>query len=92
MFWRFVPELFETTDWEQALADEGIAASSNSLEQAWKQELAGILSDAGLSMPEKNARQFGSRHDGHHSEHLGLMLCEMQFLQRAYPTTAGAAW
>ncbi|MBL4836786.1 MAG: phenylacetate-CoA oxygenase subunit PaaC [Kordiimonadaceae bacterium] len=92
MLWRFVPELFETVCWEQTLADDGIAVASGTLQDAWEAEVTLILTQANLSVPKGDAHQFGSRHDGHHTEHLGTLLCELQFLQRSYPTASGAVW
>lgn len=90
--WRFVPELFETTDEEQALADKGIAVASKDIESEWSEAMDAIFEAAGLTRPETTGRLIGSRHNGHHSEHLGHILCEMQFLQRAYPSASGARW
>lgn len=90
--WRFVAELFETPDWERDLADKGIAVASEDIREEWDQQIADLFEAAGLTRPESTGRVIGSRHNGHHSEHLGHLLCEMQFLQRAYPSTAGNVW
>lgn len=90
--WRFVPELFETTEGELALADNGIAVASKDIEAEWSEAMDTILETAGLKRPETTGRLIGSRHDGHHSEHLGHILCEMQYLQRVYPAASGARW
>ncbi len=91
--WRFVPELFETTGWEQALADKGVAVASSEIRDEWDTVLDEVLEAADLDRPgDSNGRVVASRHDGHHSEHLGHLLCEMQFLQRAYPSAQGAKW
>lgn len=90
--WRFVPELFETVASEQALAGDGVAVASVDLRAPWEADLDQVLEQAGLVKPEGTGRLMGSRHNGHHSEHLGMLLCELQYLQRAYPTSAGANW
>jgi len=90
--WRFMPELFETADHEQALADKGIAVASSDLEELWLAKMNEIFAETGLTKPETTGRLMGSRHNGHHTEHLGHILCELQFLQRAYPTAQGANW
>ncbi|GHF11007.1 phenylacetic acid degradation protein [Kordiimonas sediminis] len=91
--WRFVPELFETTAWEQELADKGIAVASKDIEAEWTEVISAILAEADITMADTaGKRVIGSRHDGHHTEHLGHILAEMQFLQRAYPTAQGATW
>lgn len=90
--WRFVPELFETANHEQELADKGVAVASSDLEAEWTENMDGVLAEAGIAKPETSGRLLGSRHDGHHTEHLGHMLCELQYLQRVYPTAHGATW
>ena len=53
-----------------------------------EREVGACLSESTLSMPEITMPMSGGR-TGLHSEHLGYLLAEMQFLQRAYP---GATW
>jgi ring-1,2-phenylacetyl-CoA epoxidase subunit PaaC len=48
-----------------------------------------ILTEATLTMPSPDAWMQRGGKTGRHSEHLGFILAEMQFLQRAYP---GAEW
>jgi len=74
--WRFVDELFDPVDGAPALRTE------------WDARIAGTLRAASLDLPKARRGVMGGR-AGHHSEHLGHLLCEMQFLQRAYP---GASW
>lgn len=90
--WRFVPELFETPAWESELADKGIAVASKDIEAEWTEIMDVILDEAGIKKPETAGRLLGSRHDGHHTEHLGHILCELQYLQRVYPAKQGAKW
>jgi len=92
MLWRFVPELFETVSWEQDLADKGLVVASSDIRDTWDSEMQEILGQAELTLPEGTGRLMGSRHNGHHSEHLGMLLCELQYMQRAYPTSDGAVW
>ncbi len=54
----------------------------------WDETVAMVLAKATLTRPEDGWMQSGGRH-GRHSEHLGYILAELQFLQRAYP---GAKW
>ena len=76
--WRFTGELFD--DAEVSLAPSGCAA----LKPAWDARVDAVLSDAGLSRPAEVRPVLGGR-AGRHSEHLGHLLTDMQFLQRAYP-------
>ena len=86
--WPFVGELFETDPIERALRERGIAADPAKLRPQWDRTIDDVLSEATLVRPADGWMQSGGR-NGRHSEHLGHMLAEMQFLQRAYP---GATW
>ena len=59
-----------------------------SLRDTWNATVNGILARATLERPPDGWMQSGGR-DGRHTEHLGHLLAEMQFLQRTYP---GATW
>ena len=86
--WRFTGELFEADDIDLALSGEGIAVDPRTLRDAWEAEIMAGLKDAALTVPEEAAYRSGGR-QGLHTEHLGPMLAEMQYLQRVYP---GQQW
>jgi ring-1,2-phenylacetyl-CoA epoxidase subunit PaaC len=86
--WPFTGEMFEVDASVAALAAEGIAADPALLRAEWDQTAAAALAAATLARPADCWMQSGGRH-GRHSEHLGYILAELQFLQRAYP---GAKW
>lgn len=86
--WRFTGELFEADALDLALSEQGIGVDPRLLRQPWQQEVASTLSEAGLRMPKEAAFRQGGK-QGLHTEHLGPMLAEMQYLQRAYP---GSQW
>ena len=86
--WRYTGELFITDEVEQRLVQAKIAVDASSLESPWREQVMDILSRSGMSVPEVKWMQRGGR-AGRHTEHLGLMLAEMQVLQRQHP---GAAW
>jgi ring-1,2-phenylacetyl-CoA epoxidase subunit PaaC len=82
--WRFVPELFEVDDSLQAAIDAGIAADPRGFEADYRATIAAVLAEANLEAPAEQRPILGGRR-GHHSEHLGHLLAEMQFLPRTYP-------
>jgi ring-1,2-phenylacetyl-CoA epoxidase subunit PaaC len=86
--WPFTAEMFEMTEGEKELAEAEIAVARPPLRAAWNPTLDDILSRETLERPADGWGQSGGR-TGRHTEHLGHMLAEMQFLQRAYP---GATW
>lgn len=70
------------------LADTGVAPRPESLRPGWETVVRCVLSDATLKVPAGTYAHKGGKR-GIHTEHLGFILAEMQFLQRAYP---GATW
>jgi len=82
--WMYTGELFESDEIEENLSAIGIAPDASALKGAWKTYITDILSEAKLQIPEDAYMQTGSR-EGIHTEHLGFILSDMQYLQRAYP-------
>jgi ring-1,2-phenylacetyl-CoA epoxidase subunit PaaC len=80
--------MFECDAAEQTLVAQGVATDPASLRAEWQRSVDAVLAEATLAKPAAPWMQSGGR-NGRHSEHLGHLLAEMQFLQRAYP---GAAW
>ena len=86
--WPYTAEMFETDQIERALIDAGVAIDPASLRATWDKTLDHVLSEATLERPRDGYMQSGGR-TGRHSEHLGHILAELQFVPRAYP---GASW
>lgn len=86
--WRFGDELFEVDSLVEPLIASGVAADVRALRGEWDARIARTLAEATLEVPKPWRAARGGR-IGHHSEHLGHILSEMQFLPRAYP---GAQW
>ena len=86
--WRFTTELFEEDALEREMASCGIAPPLEEVRTAWSKSLDEILAEATLERPRDVPYSwFGKR--GEHSEHLGYILTEMQYLPRTHP---GARW
>jgi ring-1,2-phenylacetyl-CoA epoxidase subunit PaaC len=86
--WPYTGELFAEDDVDRAMADRGIAPRLTEVQKGWMSRIDALLAEATLERPhDRPYSWFGKR--GHHSEHLGYMLAEMQYLQRTYP---GARW
>jgi len=86
--WGYAAELFEMPAAEQHLADAGIAVDRAALKPGWTATMQNVLQEATLEVPA-GGWSIGGGRDGMHTEHLGYLLAEMQFLQRAYP---GLTW
>ena len=84
----FVGELFYMPDWEKSLVDISIAVDRESLKSEWDQYVQKFLAKSNIDFSESELKIGGGR-DGIHTEFLGHLLSEMQFLQRAYP---GLEW
>ena len=82
--WMWTGEMFEQTVEEKALAEAGILFDSPFLKQAWFAKVKEVLDEATLEMPTDEWMQTGGK-SGIHTEYLGYILAEMQFLPRAYP-------
>jgi len=86
--WKFTGELFVPADYEKELAEKGIAADLGAVRPQWEEKVEAVFQQAGLTKPAAAWEQTGGK-QGRHTEHLGYLLAEMQFLQRAYP---GCEW
>ena len=82
--WRFTGELFEADDLEQQMAAEGVGVDPTTLREAWDATVDEVLAEATLQRPDDPYQASGGR-NGMHSEHLGHLLAEMQWMQRTYP-------
>jgi ring-1,2-phenylacetyl-CoA epoxidase subunit PaaC len=82
--WRFIPELFEMDELASQAAARGVGPDLTTLRGAYDQLVLAVLTEATLEPPKDQRPILGGRR-GHHSEHLGHLLCTMQFLPRAYP-------
>ncbi len=86
--WGYVDELFTMDEVDDAALAAGIGVDLAALRPAWDQGVSDVLNQAGLDLPTVTWSVGGARSKGHHSEHLGFLLAEMQFVPRAYPDSA----
>lgn len=82
--WRYTNELFFSNESDAKLRDHAVIGSVEELKQSWHRCVNAVLEEATLKIPENNWQFEGGR-VGKHSEHLGYILAELQFMQRAYP-------
>lgn len=86
--WTYTGELFATDEVEATLLKAGIVPEMAPIKAAFDSKVDTVLTEATLKRPADGYMMTGGR-QGKHSEHLGFLLAEMQYLQRVYP---GAAW
>jgi len=86
--WRFGAELFESDAVDEAAAKSGLGPRWGDLKTDWSKEMDSILSEAQLAAPAETTF-LSTGKQGRHSEHMGFILTDMQYLQRAFP---GGTW
>lgn len=84
--WMYTGELFRPAPYESLLEAAGVSVAVETLEGPWMEHVDRVFGAAGLSVPKAPAFQAGGK-TGAHSEHLGYILAELQFMQRAYPNS-----
>ena len=82
--WRFTEELFELSADEQQLVEEGVIPNVSLLKAQWTELVNADVAHFGLQIPELGAYRRGAK-QGLHTEHLGFVLAEMQYMQRSFP-------
>jgi len=82
--WRYTAEFFYTDEVDAKMVEMNVAPKIEGIEADWRTHVNAILEEATLSIPENNWK-FGGGRKGQHSEHLGFILTELQYVQRAYP-------
>ena len=87
--WPYTGEMFTYDAVENAMAEQGVAPDAAQLRAAFLDHVARVFEEATLTMLPPDAWMHSGGKQGRHTEHLGYILAEMQYLQRAYP---GAEW
>jgi ring-1,2-phenylacetyl-CoA epoxidase subunit PaaC len=82
--WNYTGELFLPAAYERLAISEGYGVDLIQIKKDWDKKIKSVFDEATLPLPENAWVQSGGK-EGKHSEYLGFILAEMQFLQRAYP-------
>lgn len=86
--WMYTGEMFEMDKVATLAFEAGLGVDASALRDSWMAQMEGWIERATLVIPSDTWMASGGK-VGQHTEHLGRMLAEMQFLQRAYP---GQKW
>ncbi len=86
--WPYTGEMFLPAAYEIAMAAEGIAPDVASLKNDWVKKVTSVFEEATITLPENGFTQTGGK-NGVHTEKLGYILSDLQYLQRTYPN---ATW
>ena len=84
----YLPEFFESNEVTQALATTNTLPDPTNLQQKWLVRITPIFAEALLTVPDLAPAQTGGR-SGRHTEDMGFLLADLQYLQRTYP---GLSW
>lgn len=82
--WTYTDELFHQTEADKAMVAEGIGVDVTKLKENYYKEVTTLLEEANLEVPESKWFQKGGK-EGIHTEHLGYLLSDLQYMQRTYP-------
>lgn len=82
--WTYTDELFDQSEDEKTLVAQGIAVDVSKLKETYYQEISELLKEATLVVPERKYFTKGGK-KGVHSEFMGYILADMQYMQRTYP-------
>lgn len=86
--WSYAGELMMMGEADNAALQAGIGVGLQTIKPLWQQRIGAVLQEATLQAPTTSWVQEGGK-QGRHSEHLGHLLTELQFMQRTYP---GMKW
>lgn len=86
--WMYTNELFESAPYEIESAKNNIGVDVSILKNDWVKKITDVFTEATLPIPTEKGYQKGGK-AGVHTEYLGYILTELQYVQRAYP---GCIW
>ena len=86
--WTYTDELFHQTEADKAMVETGVGVDVTTLKEAYYTKVTSVLEKATIETPESKWFQKGGK-NGVHTEHLGYLLADMQYMQRTYP---GMEW
>jgi len=82
--WTYTDELFHLTETDKVMIEKGIGVDTLKLKEEYYKRVKEILNEATLDVPESKYFQKGGK-QGIHTEHLGHILSDLQYMQRTYP-------
>ncbi len=82
--WTYTNELFQQTNVDDAMIEKGIGVDLSKLKEEYYKRVSHVLEIATLEVPESKWFQKGGK-QGIHTENLGYILSDLQYMQRTYP-------
>ena len=84
ILYRYAHELFFNDETDAVLRQEEIIPEMDEVKKQWEATVTAVLEEARISLPDNNWKFDGGR-QGRHSEHMGYLLADLQYMQRTYP-------
>lgn len=85
LFWQYTGELFEMTEADDILMKSNMVPDLNEIQILWEKDVKSVLDEATLTIPDTKGYMARGSRRGNHTEHLGYILAEMQYLPRMMP-------
>jgi len=82
--WSYTGDLFVEDESDGLIVSAGIGPDLKIIRPIWREKVKAVLTEATLTTPEDGWMHSGSK-EGRHTEHMGHLLSELQYMQRAYP-------
>ena len=82
--WRYTNELFLQTDADKEMVELGIGVDTTNFKEEYYRQVSEVLTEAKINIPEGKYFQKGGK-QGIHTEDMGFILAELQYMQRTYP-------
>ncbi len=83
--WMYTGEMFDMDDADRVAIKHNLFVDVTSFQNEWKDLVNSTLEEATLTVPDNDQYMFSGSRRGRHTEHLGHLLAQMQFLRRSYP-------
>jgi ring-1,2-phenylacetyl-CoA epoxidase subunit PaaC len=83
--WMYTGELFDMDESDKAAIEQGLFVEVTTFKDEWKNLVNEVLEEATINVPDDDQYMFSGARQGRHTEYLGRLLSEMQFLRRSYP-------
>ena len=85
LLWPYTGEMFHSDESDAEMVAAGVIPDPEGLHTQWLETVQVTMAEATLTPPDSSFAHKGGRTGKQHTEHLGHMLTQMQWLQRAYP-------
>lgn len=83
--WMYTGEMFDLDESDHVAIQTNLFVDTTDIKEDWKKLVFETLEEATLNVPDMEQYMFSGARTGRHTEHLGRLLAEMQFLRRSYP-------